>query len=1465
MLGPKRFTQVTPSAFAHERQGLQLVREALPDRDPYHLWTSALLFQGPRAYEIDGIAIGTHCIYLLELKAYSGRIEGDLYDWYLVSGRARHYREGPWELADRKAKVLKTLLRKHLRDVPYVQPLIFIHGQDVELALSGNGDRSVVVGQQELQAALIRGQFPGCPKRSPRVIDPRQAQETRQAIAHIGLKQSERNRRVGPYQLQKLIEEGSDYQDYLASQTLAAGGQRKIRLRVFVETPSQGATRRKRQRELAEREEVLLAEVGRHPNILTGYPGLDSERGWAVPLEHLPNALPLDVWVKEHPSETLDERARLFGQLCSAVSFCHDRKIVHRRIEPKNVLVAPGPGGPELRLKNFQRAKQGKGSDLSQRGTTTRGEETALIYRAPEVLGDASAAGILSDVYSLGAIAYLLFAGKPPASDMQELWNRLQFEECLRLDADADGVPGGISNAVAFATSTKPKDRWASAHEFHLAVLEELDFARSEDSDEPSETVDPLLLKPGDELGEFLIEQRIGEGATSVAYLVRYQGALRVLKVARDDEAAEFLQEERRTLDRLSDERIVKVLDAPTLLDHYALVLDRAAELTLARYIRENGSCGLEFTERWGRTLLEALIHLEERTVQHRDLKPANLGLGLAGQKKERELFVFDFSHSHLDPKNVSAGTDPYRDPWVVTRGRWDQLADRYAAAVILYEMITGTRPPIPRPTASEVAFAPDALYDACRAPLTKFFGRAFTAKAKDRFQTAEEMLSAWREAFREAQAPSLDVAAVSWDKAEPETSVLALPISGAAKDGLERNNVRTAQDLAGLRLRVLRGVGHTVLGEIQQAAETLREHFEFSPMGPEVPFFVGYPADETNLLDVASDPTAGLGLTEGDQLELQSLVRLDEDLALELAELGYETLSDVASSPDVAFPDPQGQHLREVLAARAELLGGREPGTLEEWAERIEVALKRIRLKKQRAALRQLFGLDPTEGFGPAEAPSQLRLAEILGLAQPQLSRWSSKLRQHLFEDRQLVLFSGELEALVDSMGGARPLADVARAFLDNVRAVQGVELAEPAEEDLRLAAVLVRVAAEVALLHEDRRLHRRQVRDEGEVLETVPHLWRALRELGREADRLADSRPLRSVQACRAQMGDAISKLEILELVRQGTPVDSELLSQPDSFWVDVGVALSERAALSRRGEIYPRGLAPGRLIDLLVPSLPSELTPEELQRLARSRYPAAEALPDRPELDRLLEGTSLVWAEDRDKYCRGGFALSTAMFTGGRSTTPHELRGVRVGGSVDERALDRRLLKERLETDGRRQELRILMVRARHADRLVSVLQQILRRGTEEEPRVVSVDEALIGTLEERASELAPDAWNRLLSADAAGPVGGADWQALRQFAEQVAGVWLQALVAEQGKRPLILRDLGTVAHLRLERFLARLLEAAGRTGDLGAVFVVCPQSRRYLEPFLLDVLPVPTTPGQALRVSGDWVEALAEVNA
>jgi hypothetical protein len=51
--------------------------------------------------------------------------------------------------------------------------------------------------------------------------------------------------------------------------------------------------------------------------------------------------------------------------------------------------------------------------------------DPAKVYLAPEALsGDDDATGILADVFSLGAIAYHLIAGRPPADNPLDLPTR---------------------------------------------------------------------------------------------------------------------------------------------------------------------------------------------------------------------------------------------------------------------------------------------------------------------------------------------------------------------------------------------------------------------------------------------------------------------------------------------------------------------------------------------------------------------------------------------------------------------------------------------------------------------------------------------------------------------------------------------------------------------------------------------------------------------------------------------------------------------------------------------------------------------------------------------------------------------------------------------------------------------------------------------------------------------------------
>jgi tetratricopeptide (TPR) repeat protein len=164
-----------------------------------------------------------------------------------------------------------------------------------------------------------------------------------------------------------------------------------------------------------------------HPHIINVLDyGFDQDRPYFT-MEFLPDAQTI---LQAGQSLPLAGRVRLLVQTLQALAYLHRHTILHRDLKPANILVFAG----QVKVLDF---------GLSVTREQAQGVAGTLAYMAPEVL-EGSRAGEMSDLYSLGVIAYELFAGHHPfaADNNQDLIRSIMTAEpdlhALHFDAAPD-------------------------------------------------------------------------------------------------------------------------------------------------------------------------------------------------------------------------------------------------------------------------------------------------------------------------------------------------------------------------------------------------------------------------------------------------------------------------------------------------------------------------------------------------------------------------------------------------------------------------------------------------------------------------------------------------------------------------------------------------------------------------------------------------------------------------------------------------------------------------------------------------------------------------------------------------------------------------------------------------------------------------------------------------------------------
>lgn len=276
-------------------------------------------------------------------------------------------------------------------------------------------------------------------------------------------------------------------------------------------------------------------------------------------------------------------------------------------------------------------------------------------------------------------------------------------------------------------------------------------------------------------LGRYELIRVLGKGAMGLVYEGRDPNldrrvAIKTIKVENltDEEAAEYeirFRTEARSAARLQHPHIVSVYDSDRDGDIAYLVMEFIQGQDLKHHLDHGQRYTLRQAVSIMSDLLAALDYAHQQGVVHRDIKPANLLLEADGRVKLTDFGVARIQDSGeaTRTKGTMVGTLKYMSPEQVHGLPIDARSDLFSAGIVLYQLLTGTRPfdgtgdyDIIQKIVGQAPPAPTSLNPQLPAAIDDVITRALAKSREDRYTSAQEFSTALQAAAGLATDPTI-------------------------------------------------------------------------------------------------------------------------------------------------------------------------------------------------------------------------------------------------------------------------------------------------------------------------------------------------------------------------------------------------------------------------------------------------------------------------------------------------------------------------------------------------------------------------------------------------------------------------------------------------------------------------------------------------------------------------------------
>jgi serine/threonine protein kinase len=533
-----------------------------------------------------------------------------------------------------------------------------------------------------------------------------------------------------------------------------------------------------------------LARFRDHPGIISVLDFFPENGTGYMVMEYLEGAT-----LEHHAVGRLDVAValRLIAPVAEALRACHAVGLIHRDISPDAIFLTDDG---RVKLVNF-------GSPRFAAGTLSSDLPVVLKdgYAPIEQYQRNGRQGPWTDLYALTTTLYRLLTGNRPVTAPDR-------NAGTKLPNPAEAgieVSPPLQLLLNKGMAIRPEQRYPTTDAFlaDLKAAVAASAAAWEEAGSPSHPGprDHHALPMPDRIGNYQVKSLLARTATGVIYkawdadIARWVAVKAIpLAMLEDNDANEALDRFRHGVQaagRLSHPGVVSVCDYGETDDCAYIVMEFVDGPTLKQRLDAGERFGAAALSGIMDEILQALQYSHAHGVVHRDVKPANIMFTADQRVKITDFGIARVHDVNATQTGVVIGSPAYMAPEQFVGEKIDWRCDIYATGVMLYQMVTGSRPyegslhtiagkvtqsPVPR--ASRIApLATPALDNIVR--------RAMAKKPDHRFQSAAEFNTALQAVLSPAEPEPVPPNAPVAERALPVGSAPHRPAAGLVAGGI--------------------------------------------------------------------------------------------------------------------------------------------------------------------------------------------------------------------------------------------------------------------------------------------------------------------------------------------------------------------------------------------------------------------------------------------------------------------------------------------------------------------------------------------------------------------------------------------------------------------------------------------------------------------------------------------------------